>query len=190
MFKEECIRRWEKEMENKYKFTTNSLYWAAKRTLAESDTYSPYATNLLPTQYSIIKSLMDDMTIAITPFTNKMLPKPKHVQINGDYTTVVWKDNTSTVIKRMEGEQNDPEKAVLYAVMKKLFNGNNADMKRYLQEFEDKTVVKEKKNKKQSCECEDCAYYGATDSAFVEHCQGCNSEHDRFVKKYRTRINK
>lgn len=174
MFKEECIRRWEKEMENKYKFTTNSLYWAAKRTLAESDTYSPYAIKLnndFPYGF-----LLDCAS------NNKILPKPKHVQVNGDYTTVVWKDNTSTVIKRMEGEQNDPEKAVLYAVMKKLFNGKNADMKRYLQEFEDKTVVKKKKNKKQSCECEDCAYFGATHSAFVEHCQGCNSEHDRFVK--------
>lgn len=178
MFKEECIRKWEKEMEEKY---YNKVVYPTN-TFSESELLSPYAINLLPTQYSIIKSLMDDMTIAITPFTNKMLPQPKHVQINGDYTTVVWKDNTSTVIKRMEGEANDPEKAILYAVMKKLFNGKNADMKRYLQEFEDKTVVKEKKNKKQSCECEDCAYFGATHSAFVEHCQGCNSEHDRFVK--------
>lgn len=176
MFKEECIRKWEKEMKEKY---FNKVVYPAS-TLAESDTYSPYAISPIK-----LNNDFNDLLYGLLldcASNNKMLPQPKHVQINGDYTTVVWKDNTSTVIKRMEGEQNDPEKAVLYAVMKKLFNGKNADMKRYLQEFEDKTVVKEKKNKKQSCECEDCAYFGATHSAFVEHCQGCNSEHDRFVK--------
>lgn len=143
MFKEECIRIWEKEMENKNKFTADSLYWAVKRTLAESDTYSPYAINPIKLNNDFLYGLLLDCAS-----NNKTLPKPKHVQINGDYTTVVWKDNTSTVIKRMEGEANDPEKAILFAVMKKLFYGNNAAMKRYLQEFEDKTVVKEKKNKK------------------------------------------
>lgn len=174
MFKEECIRKWEKEMENKYKITADSLCCTAKYAFAESDTYSPYAVKL---GNDFLYGLLLDCAS-----NNKMLPKPKHVQVNGDYTTVVWKDNTSTVIKRMEGEPNDPEKAILFAVMKKIFDGKNADMKRYLQEFEDKTVIKEKKNKKQSYECEDCAYFGATHSVFVEHCQGCNNEHDRFVK--------
>jgi hypothetical protein len=62
-------------------------------------------------------------------------PQPKFVQFNGDYTTVVWKDGSHTVVKRSEGEEYDEEKAILFAIVKHLCNDNGCEMSRYFDKF-------------------------------------------------------
>ena len=69
----------------------------------------------------------------------------KHVLVNGDYTTVVWEDGSHTVVKKEAGAVNDPEKAILYAVLKKIFDNNGSKMRKYLKGIEDKTIVKKEK---------------------------------------------
>lgn len=59
---------------------------------------------------------------------------PKKVIFNGPATIVMWMDGTKTVVKRREGEEDDREKAVMYAILKKLC-GNKAGMDRYLKQF-------------------------------------------------------
>lgn len=82
------------------------------------------------------------------------LPKPKHMMLNGDYTTIVWEDGTSTVLHLKPGEPYDPEKAILYGVLKRIFHNKNADMDRYLREFFDHAITcnKDKKDKKKKTE--------------------------------------
>lgn len=62
-------------------------------------------------------------------------PQPKFVQFNGDYTTVVWKDGSHTVVKRTEGEEYDEEKAILFAIVKHLCKDNGCEMSRYFDKF-------------------------------------------------------
>ena len=67
---------------------------------------------------------------------------PKHVLINGDYTTVVWEDGTSTVVKKASDDQYDFNTAILYAVLKKAAGNNSSALNRYLKIFKDKSVIK------------------------------------------------
>lgn len=69
-------------------------------------------------------------------------PKPKHVLVNGDYTTVVWKDGSHTVVKRRDGEDYDLEKAILYAIIKHSYTTSSSDLCGYLGEFENLTTYK------------------------------------------------
>ena len=62
-------------------------------------------------------------------------PHPKFVQFNGDYTTVVWKDGSHTVVKLAEGEEYDEEKAILYAIVKHMCGDVGCNLTRYLEEF-------------------------------------------------------
>ncbi len=73
---------------------------------------------------------------------------PKQVLRNGKYTTVVWLDGSHTVVKLAEGEQYDPEKALLYAIVKHLCGDVKAKMDRYLEDFEKVTVYKKPSFKK------------------------------------------
>lgn len=59
---------------------------------------------------------------------------PKKVIFNGPATIVLWKDNTKTIVKRREGEEDDREKAIMYCILKKLC-GKKAAMDRYLKQF-------------------------------------------------------
>ena len=87
-------------------------------------------------------------------------PKPKSVLVNGDYTTVVWKDGTHTVVKRMEGDEYDFEKAILYAIIKHSYTTSSSDLCKYLGEFTNcktiktpptsKSTTKKEKGKKKS----------------------------------------
>ncbi len=62
-------------------------------------------------------------------------PQPKFVQFNGNYTTVVWKDGSHTVVKRAEDEEYDEEKAILFAIVKHLCKDNGCEMSRYFDKF-------------------------------------------------------
>lgn len=85
-------------------------------------------------------------------FINRLLPK--QVLLNGKYTTVVWKDGSHTVVKLAEGEQYDPEKAILYAIVKHLCGDVKAKMDRYLEDFDKVTVYKSQSKKEFLKECD------------------------------------
>lgn len=68
--------------------------------------------------------------------------KIDHILTNGDYTTVIWKDGTKTIVKKASDEPDDPEKALLFAMLKKICGNNGSEMARYLREAEEKTVIK------------------------------------------------
>lgn len=70
--------------------------------------------------------------------------EPKHVLVNGDYTTVVWMDGDKTIVKRNQDEPYEFDKAIMYAMLKKIFDGNGSDMRRFLKQFEEKTTKKKK----------------------------------------------
>lgn len=65
-----------------------------------------------------------------------------HILKNGDYTTVIWKDGTKTIIKKASDEPDDPEKALLFAMLKKICGNNGSEMARYLRKAEENTVIK------------------------------------------------
>lgn len=87
-----------------------------------------------------LKYVAEFSTENIDDLSTMMLPKPKHVMLNGDYTTIVWEDKTSTVLHLKDGETYDPEKVILYGILKKMFNNKNADMNKYLKEFFDHMI--------------------------------------------------
>lgn len=74
--------------------------------------------------------------------TTYQLPQPKFVQINGIFTTVVWKDGTHTVVKLHKDEHYDIQTAVLYATIKRMCANNGCEMDRYLSRFGDHVIFK------------------------------------------------
>lgn len=74
--------------------------------------------------------------------TTYQLPQPKFVQVNGIFTTVVWKDGTHTVVKLHKGDQFDIQTAVLYATIKRMCANNGCEMDRYLSRFSDRVIFK------------------------------------------------
>lgn len=79
---------------------------------------------------------------------------PKQVLRNGPYTTVVWLDGSHTVVKLAEGEQYDPEKALLYAIVKHLCGDVKSKMDKYLEDFDKVTVYKHQSKKEFLKECD------------------------------------
>jgi hypothetical protein len=69
------------------------------------------------------------------------LPKPKHMLLNGDYTTVVWQDGTHTTVKKHPLDEDDLGKAIMFCILKKMC-GSKANLDRYLDKFTDNMVVK------------------------------------------------
>ena len=63
----------------------------------------------------------------------------------GEFFTVIWKDNTQTTVKLMEGETSDEYTAFLYALGKKMF-GNKGEARKFVKEkkqvFEDRMAKK------------------------------------------------
>lgn len=49
------------------------------------------------------------------------IPEIKKIHHSGDYTIIIWADDTKTQVKRAEGTPNDPYGAFAQAVLKKLF---------------------------------------------------------------------
>jgi len=72
---------------------------------------------------------------------------PKHVLLNGRYTTVVWEDGSHTVVKLAKGEEYDPEKAILYAIIKHMNGDVKAETDRYLNRFIDRTIYQSQSKK-------------------------------------------
>lgn len=91
-----------------------------------------------------------------------------HILKNGDYTTVIWKDGTKTIVKKASDEPDDPEKALLFAMLKKVCGNNGSEMARYLRKAEEKTVIKMPKIKIR--ECNDGSF---PENELPEGCKDC-----------------
>lgn len=70
----------------------------------------------------------------------------------GEFFTVVWRDNSTTTVKLMEGDVSDEYTAFLYVLGKKLF-GNKGDARAFVREkkkvFEDRMAKKSEEKKRQ-----------------------------------------
>lgn len=88
-----------------------------------------------------IKQVIND----IYGYKSDHRPHPKFVMYNQKgadaYTTVVWKDGSHTVVKLAAGDQYDEEKAIMFAVMKKMCGDNGCEMGRYFEEFFDHEIT-------------------------------------------------
>ena len=69
-------------------------------------------------------------------FTVSFIARPEidRVIYNGRATIVFWKDKTKTVVKLCEGDTYDPENAIVWAYMKKIF-GSTSKIRRTIKKF-------------------------------------------------------
>ncbi len=91
---------------------------------------------------------------------------PKKVIFNGPATIVMWYDGTKTVVKKTDGDTDDREKAVMFAILKKVC-GSRGNMNRYLKLFKEDKSNEEKKEEAGSselCQCEQGAGEGSSES--------------------------
>ena len=64
----------------------------------------------------------------------------KKVIFNGPATVVIWLDGTKTVVKCMEGDIYDPEKALMMCIMERLLGGSKMEVKRLFKKWINKEV--------------------------------------------------
>lgn len=57
------------------------------------------------------------------------------VIFNGPATIVKWKDGSKTVVKCMDGDIYDEEKALMMCIMEKLIGGSKGDVKRFFDRY-------------------------------------------------------
>lgn len=76
--------------------------------------------------------LENDLGLSRWSFTRRI--DVDKVIFNGPATIIQWKDGSKTVVKCMEGDVYDPEKAVMMATMEKIF-GSKAKLKKWLKEM-------------------------------------------------------
>lgn len=75
--------------------------------------------------------------------TMKQLPEIKKVIHSGDYTHIIWKDDTKTSVKRAEGTPDDPYSAFAQAVIKKLYG--STEKAKFEHELKQKSDKEQKK---------------------------------------------
>ena len=81
------------------------------------------------TTYSYTKyrdTSKDTITKVMADIKNKPSDMFRQVIFNPPYTTVVWSDGSSTVVKASDGEPFSPYYGICVAVCKKLFESSNA----------------------------------------------------------------
>lgn len=81
--------------------------------------YTPYNIKYRDVAKDIIAKVAADIK-------NKPSDMFRQVIFNPPYTTVVWSDGTSTVVKASDGEPFSPYYGICVAVCKKLFESSNA----------------------------------------------------------------
>ena len=129
---------------------TGGYYGVEGKVTLEKDT-SPYG------EYSFISRRIpgvrygqrryEQMTKQDAIKSSMIFMTPKQVLLNGPYTTVVWKDGSHTVVKLAKGEVFDPEKAILYAIVKHMCKDVKAEMDRYLNKFDEVSIYKPQSKK-------------------------------------------
>ena len=135
---------------------TNRIKNRYRTWFEERNLYRRMVRDRINTVYGLAPATIADLNAdeRPKPYQHKKIhvnpPQPKFVQFNGDYTTVVWKDGSHTIVKRAEGECYDEEKAIMFAVLKHMCKDNGCEMTRYFDSFykhsRDISNDKEKKN--------------------------------------------
>ena len=74
----------------------------------------------------------------------KVMPEPKKIIRSGEYTTVLWKDGTKTIVKRMPGSEDSDYAAFTAALAKKVY-GTNSKVERIVAKTERVKTKAEKK---------------------------------------------
>lgn len=75
--------------------------------------------------------------------TMKKLPEVKKIIHSGDYTHIIWEDDTKTSVKRASGTPDDPYSAFAQAVVKKLYG--STEKAKFEHELKQKSVKEQKK---------------------------------------------
>lgn len=57
------------------------------------------------------------------------------VIFNGPTTIVIWMDGSKTIVRCMDGDIYDPEKALMMCIMERLIGGSKTDVKRFLKKY-------------------------------------------------------
>ena len=77
---------------------------------------------------------MSSVTQAIDDFINatcrNILPRVVRITINGDFTAVEWSDGVERLVRRRGADANDPEKAVMAAMLKRFAPGWQTQVRR------------------------------------------------------------
>lgn len=73
------------------------------------------------------------------------IPYVDHIQINGDITTVIWKDGTHTIVTKAADDEFDIQTAIVYAIVKKMTGNTSGSLNRYMDSLSYKIVIKNKK---------------------------------------------
>ena len=59
----------------------------------------------------------------------------KKVIFSGRATVVIWMDGTKTIVKCMEGDIYDPEKALMMCVIERILGGSKMEVKRFFKKW-------------------------------------------------------
>ena len=78
-----------------------------------------------------------------------IIPQPKRIIRSGEYTTVLWKDGTKTIVKRMPGSEDSDYSAFTAALAKKVY-GTNSNVERIVSMTERVKTKAEKKAEKKA----------------------------------------
>lgn len=73
----------------------------------------------------------------------KQIPEVKKIIHSGDYTHIIWEDDTKTSVKRAKDSFNDPYSAFAQAVLKKLYG--STEKAKFEHEIKQKSVKEQKK---------------------------------------------
>lgn len=112
-------------------------------------TVSNIRVNLLVETYDIPQRIDIGVKLREREETGMYIPEVKEIvhreSRRGEFFTVVWKDDTQTTVKLMEGDTSDEYTAFLYALGKKLFS-NKGEARKFVKEkkqvFEDRMAKK------------------------------------------------
>ncbi len=108
--------------------------------------------------------IRDEKVVKTTMLEWKMTPRK--VIFNGPATVVMWEDGTKTVVKKTDGDVDDREKAIMFAIIKKAC-GSRGNMNRYLNKFKEDKSNEEKKEEAGSgelCQSEQGAGQSSSES--------------------------
>ena len=105
-------------------------------------------------QFAIAQALSDSDCTAVALDASvikggTIIPQPKRIIRSGEYTTVLWKDGTKTIVKRMPGSEDSDYAAFTAALAKKIY-GTNSEVERIVSMTERVKTKAEKKAEKKA----------------------------------------
>ena len=94
-----------------------------------------------PSVMSVFSSMSNEQKTLLYTLVGKALNEAekrlniKKVISNGPATIAIWDDETKTVVKLMEGDTNDTEKALMMCIMERLLGGSKMEVKRFFKKW-------------------------------------------------------